>query len=192
MSKEILGIISLVLVLSSVMPYIITTYSGKTKPHLFSWIMWTIPTAIVFAGQLVSDAGPGGWATGLTMLFNIFILVLAWKSADKNIKPSDWFFLIAGLAAIPLWLVTKNPLYSVMLVTFIDIIAYGPTLRKSWDMPHQENALAYFMLLPKHIVSLFAMNDYSLVNILFPWAMIVVNGLMVLFLLMRRSYLKNN
>ncbi len=190
MNKDIFGIISLVLVLASSMPYIISIARGQTKPHLFSWIIWTIPTAIVFAGQAVSQAGAGCWATGLTIVCNVFIVIFAYRYAEKNITKSDWYFFTAGLAAIPLWIITKDPLYSVILVTTIDIMGYGPTLRKSWKAPYEENALSYFLLLPKHIASLFGMQSYSLVNVLFPYAMIVVNGALVVFLLLRRKVLK--
>lgn len=189
MSKEYIGFISLILVLASTAPYVIAVFRGETKPHLFSWIMWTIPTAIVFAGQAVSSAGPGGWATGLTLICNIFIVIQSLKYAEKNISKNDWFFLIAGLAAIPLWMMTKEPLYSVILVTITDICGYGPTVRKSWKAPYEENALAYFLLLPKHIASLLAMESFSAVNILFPIAMIIVNGALVGFLLLRRKQL---
>ncbi len=189
MTKELFGVLSLFLVIASAAPYILAIYRGQTKPHLFSWIIWTIPTAIVFAGQAVSDAGPGGWATGFTLLCNIFIAVQSIKYMDKSITRSDWFFLIAGLAAIPLWILTKDPLYSVILVTVTDICGYGPTVRKSWNAPHEENALAYFMLLPKHVASLLAMQSMSLVNVLFPYAMIAVNGALVIFLLYRRAQL---
>jgi len=119
-------------------------------------------------------------------LFNIYIVIQSFKFAERNITKSDWFFLIAGLAAIPLWILTKDPLWSVILVTVIDISGYGPTMQKSWKAPYEENALAYFMLLPKHIASLFAMQDYTLVNVLFPYAMIFINGALVVFLLVRR------
>lgn len=189
MNKDIIGFISLVLVIASTAPYALAVFRGTTKPHLFSWVMWTIPTAIVYAGQAVSHAGPGGWATGLTLLCNIFIVIQSLKYTSKNISQSDWFFLIAGLAAIPLWMMTKEPLYSVILVTITDICGYGPTVRKSWTAPYEENALAYFLLLPKHITSLMAMESFAAVNIIFPMAMIIVNGALVVFLLLRRRQL---
>ncbi len=189
MDKELFGYLSLVLVIASAVPYMLTVHKGKTKPHLFSWIIWTIPTAVVFAGQAVSDAGAGGWATGFTLLCNIFIVWQSFKYADKNITRSDWLYLIGCLAAIPLWMIAKDPLYSVILVTLMDVLGYGPTVRKSWNTPHDENAFAYFMLLPKHVASLLAMESYSVTNTLFPYAMIVINGMMCVFLLIRRRQL---
>lgn len=190
MSKEIFGIISIALVFISSLPYMITVHRGQTKPHLFTWIIWTIPSAIVFAGQSVSHAGAGGWATGFAVMCNLVIVYQSIQYAGKSITRSDWFFLIGGLAAIPLWLLTQDPLYSVILVTIIDVLGYGPTMRKSWNAPHEENAVAYFLLLPKHIASLLAMEDYSMVNVLFPIAMIIVNGALVAFLYIRRYQLK--
>jgi len=51
------------------------------------------------------------------------------------VLPADWYFFLAALAAIPLWLLTRTPLYSVVVVTVIDALAYVPTFRKSWHRP---------------------------------------------------------
>lgn len=186
MSKEIFGYISVVFALLSMLPYMFTVHKGKTKPHLFSWVIWAIPTAVVFTGQVISGAGAGAWASGFTLLCNIFIVFQSFKYADKNITRSDWIYFISGLTAIPLWIIAKDPLYSIILSTIIDMIAFGPTVRKSWNKPYDESVTTYIMCPPKHVFALLAMQNYSLVNIIFPCAMIVVNTTMYIYLVIRR------
>ncbi|NDE90152.1 MAG: hypothetical protein EB059_03305 [Alphaproteobacteria bacterium] len=184
-SKEIYGYISLVLTFVSSLPYILSVWKGDTKPHFFSWVMWTIPSAIVFAGQSVSNAGAGSWAVGFTVICNLIIVFYAAKYKDQ-ITRSDWYFLFGGFAAIILWVITDNPLYAVILSTVIDVIGYGPTVRKSWAKPYEENVLTNFLCVPKHICSILAMQDTSFVNVVFPYTMVVANCALGIFLLVRR------
>src|SRR5690606_16045788 len=112
-----------------------TIYRGTNKPHMFTWIIWTLLTAIILAAQIVGGAGPGAWSTGAVLLPCIIITVLAIQRGEKNITASDWVMFLAGLAAIPVWLATSNPLWAVIIVVAIDALAFGPTFRKSWFRP---------------------------------------------------------
>src|SRR5580698_5703228 len=62
--KEILGASAILIGCISYVPYFRTIFSGKTKPHAFSWLVWGILTAIAFGGQIVGKGGAGAWVTG--------------------------------------------------------------------------------------------------------------------------------
>lgn len=185
-SKEHFGLISLGFAFASLVPYIWSVHKGQTKPHVFTWVLWTLFSAIGSAGQFVSGAGPGAWASGFTAICNCVIVIQSLKHGEKNITRSDWFFFITALLSIGLWALTDNPLYAIILITIVDIFAYGPTFRKSWAKPHEENALSHFLSLPKHAATLMAIEQYVLTNTLFPLTMIIVNGALVAYLLIRR------
>ncbi len=190
MSKELFGLISLFFTGASLVPYMWTLHTGKTKPHMFSWIIWTLLSSIVSAGQFAGGAGAGAWAAGFTALCSVLIVFQSLKHGEKNITRSDWIFFIAALSGIPLWMITSDPLYSIILVTVINVAAYGPTVRKSWDKPYQENALSYGMASFKHIATLFAIEKMSVLNCLFPVMMVFINGGVTLFLMIRRWQLR--
>ena len=40
-------------------PYIISILQGKTKPHMFSWVIWGSTTMVVFFAQLEDQGGMG-------------------------------------------------------------------------------------------------------------------------------------
>ncbi len=51
MDKEFFGYLSLILTIAAYTPYVWFVVQGKTKPHIFSWIIWSLLMAIATAGQ---------------------------------------------------------------------------------------------------------------------------------------------
>ncbi len=47
-AKNILAILAVLLTFAGYIPYTKDILKGKTKPHLFSWFLWSFVTAIVF------------------------------------------------------------------------------------------------------------------------------------------------
>ena len=120
--------------------YFASIFKGKTKPHAFSWLIWATVSGIGFAAQFAEGAGPGSWARGFSAVTCCILVVLGYFKGEKNITGSDWTTLSAALLAVPLWVITKTPIWSVFIVCVIDTIGYFPTVRKAWNKPYQESA----------------------------------------------------
>ena len=192
MEKEILAIIGIILTLIGYSAYIYSIFKGETRPHPFSWFIWGVLTAIGFFAQIADNAGPGAWITGVSALITFFIAVIGYlKRADIVITRSDWITFVSAIAAIPLWLITETPLYSVILITTIDAIAFYPTFAKTWHRPDQELPIQTIMASLKFIISLFALNHYSIITVLYPLSLIIMNGVFLILLYGRRWSLKN-
>jgi hypothetical protein len=138
--KDVFGLLSVVLSVVSYVPYARSIFVANTKPHAFTWLVWGAVMAIAFVAQLYDKAGAGSWATGLSAAFCLGIGVVAVFRGEKHITIGDWIALLVTLIAIPLWVVTSDPLWSVLLVTGIDAVAYYPTFRKSYAKPDEELA----------------------------------------------------
>ena len=120
--SHILGISAVAVGLVSYVPYLWGMYQGKVRPHAFTWFLWGLLTAVAFAAQLSDGAGPGSWITGVTAVVSLGVAAAALhQSRFSNVAHVDWYFFIAALLSIPLWLITDTPLYSVLLVTLIDV-----------------------------------------------------------------------
>lgn len=188
---EIWGLISVALALVSLVPYIWVTLKGTNKPHLFTWIIWTLLTGIAFALQYTEGAGAGAWSGFITTFLCLFITILAIKFGEKNITRSDWVVFIAALAAIPLWLMTDNALLAVIWVSVIDSIGYFPTLRKSWHKPYEEMLLHPIVAGLKHVTILLAVETVGPSTIVYSLSMVVMNSVLVGLLIGRRLMLEN-
>ncbi len=188
--KDFLGFLSIALTLVGYVPYFHSIFKKRTKPHLFSWIIWGTVNAIAFAGQWSHGGGAGSWAAGFTALLSFGVVGLSTVWGEKNITKSDVVAFTGALAAIALWYFTNDPLGAVCLATFIDILGCYPTIRKSYNKPHEEPLFSWVICSLRSVLSLFALGQYSLVTTIYPIAMIFTNGGLALMLFWRRAILK--
>ncbi|PIU20284.1 MAG: hypothetical protein COT18_03045 [Elusimicrobia bacterium CG08_land_8_20_14_0_20_59_10] len=167
--------------------YFNSIFKGVTRPHAFSWLIWTALSGIGFAAQFTQGAGPGSWARGFSAVTCAMLAVLGYYRGEKNITRGDWAALLVALGTIPLWLAARTPVWSVMILCVIDTIGYLPTVRKSWNKPYSEASVTYFIASACALASLFAIEQYNLSTWLYPAVLVVTNSIMGGILLARRS-----
>ena len=182
MYKELLSAIAIALTFIAFYPYIRSIMQDKTKPHVFSWVIWATVTFVVFLAQLSDNAGAGAWPIGLSGIITICVAVLAYlKKSDSTITRTDWLFLIAALSSLPFWYLTSDPLWAVVILTSVDILGFGPTIRKAYTYPFEEQLTFFVLIAVRNILSIMALEHYSLTTILFP----AITGLAcILFIIM--------
>ena len=188
-TAEIFGGLSFLLGLYSSGVYIASILRHQTRPHLFTWTVWTLLSGIGFFAQLHDHAGPGAWALGITTVCTLIISLLCLKYGDKHFTRGDKIALGASLTAILPWLLTDDPLGSVILISLIDLVAFYPTIRKSWGKPDQEHLGGYNLASLKFMLSFPAMSAYSLNTVLYPAVIIAANSAFVVMCLIRRKAL---
>lgn len=191
-NKDFIGALSLIVAFMSYLPYVRSMFAGKTKPHAFSWLVWGTVISITFFAQYTENAGAGSWATGLSACACLGIGIAALFRGEKNITKSDWLVFLVTLSAIPLWIITHDPFWSVVLVTGIDAAAYFPTFRKSYAKPDEEAASKYVLTAIKYLLSLVALENYSIVTTIYPFVSFFMEISIVAMLLWRRNVLSKN
>jgi heme/copper-type cytochrome/quinol oxidase subunit 4 len=184
--SEVYGGLSVILALVSYTPYLASTLQGSNKPHVFSWVLWSLLTWIAFAIQVVSGAGPGAWATGVTAFYCAVIASVSLKHGEKRITRSDWVAFLIGLLTIPLWIATNDPVASALLVTAVDLFGFYPTFRKSWSKPREEMVSTHILSAIKHGLSISALSLVSIPTAFYPAALLVANVLLSGMILARR------
>jgi len=188
--KGLFFLLGLALSLACALTYWQAIYSRSIRPHLFSWLIWSITMGVAGAAQIRSNGGAASWIALLGSINCFLIAVACLWIGHKGITRSDWLLLAAALLAVPLWMITRQPLWSVLLVTGIDAIGYGPTFRKSWDRPGQESVLAFVIGGLAMLFSLLALDSYPLTNWIYPAVIVIFNGVLVGMLQARRRYLQ--
>lgn len=182
----IFGVLSIAMMVCSRAGYFADIYRGRTRPHVFSWLIWGTISSIGFAAQAAEGAGPGSWARGFGSATCFLLVFLSFFKGEKNIKRGDWITLGVALSAIPLWVVTKTPFWSVLIVCFIDTIGYLPTVRKAYLKPRSEMAISYLFSCLGAGFSLLAIVQYTPSTWLYPLMLTFTNGGMFVFLHARR------
>ncbi|HAH32873.1 MAG TPA: hypothetical protein DCL44_11225 [Elusimicrobia bacterium] len=185
------GFVSIAMMALSRAIYLASIFKGKTKPHAFSWLIWATISGIGFAAQVAEGAGPGSWARGFSAATCCILAVLGYYKGEKDITKGDWTSLVVAFCAIPLWIITKTPVWSVLIVCIIDTIGYFPTIRKAWNKPYEESASSYFIATLCSFFSLFAIEHYTISTWLYPALLVFSNSALGIFLLVRRGSLSH-
>jgi uncharacterized protein with PQ loop repeat len=183
--KELIGVVAVLLTFIGYIPYVKDSIKGKTKPHIYTWFVAGCVTAIAFGLQIEAKAGPGAFVTlaaGLVCIC-IFLLGLKQPKAERDITVIDSLLLMASLIALALWLLAEAPVMSIILLSTIEMLAFIPTIRKSWTKPHEETLSSYATNTLRFGLALLALNHYTIVTALYPATWIVTNGLFSLFLI---------
>ncbi len=188
--KEILSVIAIALTFIAFYPYIRSIILGETKPHVFSWIIWGSTTFVVFLAQLEDNGGVGAWPIGISGVITLFVAALSYfKRTDIGITRTDWLFFIAAMSALPFWYFTSNPLWAVIILTVVDILGFGPTVRKSYQQPHSESLLFFALFSARNFIVILALENYSITTVLFPAAIGIACLALIIMLIYRRRVL---
>lgn len=184
--KETIAIIAALLAFVGNISYLKDVLRDKVHPHPYTWFIWSIVSMTTFFGGLVKGAGigalPTGVAEGFTIIIFLFSLKYLFKKNSGHIKKIDHVFLVVALAGLIPWALTNDPTISVVIVVLIDIVAFIPTLRKTWMHPESERPLLYEMNVARHVLTLFSLQTYNIATTFHSFAMICTNTIMTVFI----------
>ncbi len=187
MYKELLGVIAIGLTLIAFLPYIRSIFRGETKPHVFSWVIWGVTTFIVFLAQLADSGGAGAWPIGVSGVITLYVAYLAYrKKSDNTITRMDYIFLSLAMLSLPLWFLTSDPVWAVVILTTVDVLGFGPTFRKAYFFPHAELLMFYLIFVVRNMIALMALQHYSVTTVLFPLVTALTCMLFILMVVIRR------
>ena len=125
--------------------YFISIFKRETRPHLFSWVNWGLIISIGAYAQLKLGGDLSAYMLLFVGITCWFIAFLSLFYGEKDIKRSDWAAFLSGLALIPVWVITKDPLLTLILIICIDILTFYPTVRKTYVDPSSEPPVSYFL-----------------------------------------------
>jgi hypothetical protein len=185
---SILGFLAVIIGIVSYIPYLRDCFKGKTKPNLFTWIVWGIITGVVFFAQIVSGAGAGAWILGVTLIIDIIIVFFALKNSKNQLNLIDSICFILALIAIIIWAVTSVALYAILLLIIADALGFFITFKKTYVRPFEETLSTYAFSAVKHFLSFLALESVTPTTVLYPLYLVIVNVIFVIFIQhMRKS-----
>lgn len=190
--KEVFSLVAAILTFLAFWPYVRAVLAGQAKPHVFSWIIWGTTTFLVFLAQLADGAGVGAWPIGLSGVITVGVAVLAYmKRADDSITATDWAFLIAALCSLPLWYFTNDPTWAAVVLTAVDLAGFGPTFRKAYRRPFEEQLTFFVIMAARNVLSLVALEHYSVATTVFPATIALACIVFIAMVLQRRAMAPN-
>lgn len=178
---------AIALTIVTLLPYIRAILRGAVQAHVFSWVIWGSTTFVVFLAQLADRAGVGAWPIGVSGSLTILIAFLAYRRrGDLSITRSDWIFFAAALSTLPLWYLTSDPFSAVAVLTVVDVLGFGPTLRKVYGQPYSESPGFFGLFALRNVLVVLALEHYSPTTLLFPVTIAAACVLVMALIAVRR------
>lgn len=189
--KEFMAIIAIILTVIGFFPYIRSIFLGTIRPHVFSWIIWGSVTIFVFFAQMTDGGGAGAWPMGVTGVITIFVACLSYmKTTTIHADKLDWCFLVLAFSSLPLWYITSDPLWAVVILTIAEVLGFLPTIRKAYIKPFEESLLFFSIFAIRNIASILALENYTVTTLLFPITTTVACVILLVVVVPRRLTIK--
>lgn len=190
-TRNVLSLVAILITSGAFLPYIRGILRGTIHPHVCSWSIWGTVTLLVGIAQVHDGGGPGAWAIGFSAALSLVIALLAFRhQGDRAITRSDLGFALAACCSLPIWWVTNELMWSVILLTVIDILGFGPTLRSCWMDPARESAGFFAAFAARNIIVVAALDRWSVITVTFPLALAVACLVVVAVIMIRRHRLR--
>ena len=175
--KIIFAGVSAILGVLCFLPYLRDIFGNTTKPHSYTWFVWSVLQIIVAAAMW---KGGAGWAIASSVIGAVFcmlIFLLSLKYGTKNITVFDRICLAGSLLALVAYLVFQDPLLSVVLVTLTDMLGFLPTLRKAYREPGTETASTHLISSVSCAFALLALGRFTLTTALYLSVIMVLDAI---------------
>ena len=185
MLKTILAIISIVLLLVGDVPYIVNTIKRKTRPHLFSWLVWSILNVVNFLILLNNGGGQGSIVALIRTLSTLLIFFLSIRNGLKDIKKWDIFFLILSLVTLVIWYNLTDPIYAAILSSLTNALSIIPTVVKTWKEPKSETLSLYAANIVRQTTFVFSIASMTATTITEPLVSLFLNLIMTVIIISR-------
>lgn len=163
---------------------------GDTRPHLYTFLIWTITQA---TATFALKEGHAGWAILPYVSGTIFVFVVFCIShfrGTKDVARFDLGCLIAALLGVGTWYVFDSPFAAVLIVTSIDLVGFIPTLRKSWHNPWEESLKFWLITGLSGLFFILALEEHNRLTLTYSLGLDGGIAVLIILCLIRRRTVK--
>ena len=187
--KALAAALALALTIGCFVPYVVAISRGCLRPSAVTWSIWALGTLLVVGAQASAGAGIGALPLALSACLSGGVAVLAAvRGGDLRPAPCDLACLAGAAGAALAWLATDDALLAVVLLTALDLVGFGPLLRRAWSRPDDESALFYLAGAVRNALLLCALDARNATTVLFPAVVgLACVGVSALLMVRRRT-----
>ena len=179
-------IATLITIIWGFLPYIGDIFRNKTKPHIYTWLIWTITQGVATVGLIYGKGGWGALELLIGTFFVFIIFLLSFKYGTKNIARLDTVMFIVALLFFVIWTRVRDPLLAVFMVSIVDILGYIPSFRKTFQEPWTETVITWLLFAVGNIFVMLSLGQYNLLTLTYLVSIATANIILVAICLVRR------
>lgn len=187
--KLFLSIVASLLTFVSYYPYIRDILAKKTRPHLYTWTLWSLLNFVLIALLIRGEAGLALVPMVIVTVLCLAVALLSIKYGTKNITFLDKVLALMSFLAYLFWFFADRPILSLLLIITADIFAFVPTVRKTWTEPHTETLSLYVTNTIRFTITLLAVREYTWLSTLWLSVWITISALFAVLIYVRRKQL---
>ena len=177
--KAALGVLALVLNIVGYVPYIRDILKGIVRPQRITWGIWTILTSVTAVNQIANGGGFSSLFFVSTTLLVTTTFVLSIKHGVGGATRLDRACLLLAVVLFGYWALAIDTYASTFVAVIIDIVAFTPTLIKTYKMPQTETYPQWALAGIGGVLTLMAVPKLELVLIIYPLYIAIANLLIV-------------
>jgi hypothetical protein len=188
--KNFFLILSIIITVGSVVPYIRDILKGTTKPNIVSWITWTLLTLVATIAEFAAHEYRTAFFTSAAVLETTLIVILGLKYGYAKYTKFDAFCQVGALSGFGLWWIFNSPAVAVLASVTIDFVGAMPTIRHSWIKPGEETWLTYAMAGVGGLLAIFSFTAFNWTSLTYPVYIVLINIVFTGVLIYRAKVLK--
>lgn len=182
--QQLVGYISALLSIASIVPYIRDIISRQTIPERASWFIWSVLGTIMFFSQLSKGASESLWFTAGQTIAVCAVFFLSLYFGTGGFVRRDYISLsIAGLG-LYLWFITNDALYAMALTILVDASGAILTIIKSYQEPETETISTWIISGTSGLFGMIAVGVWNPILISYPLYITCINFIISAAILM--------
>jgi len=181
------AIVAGLLSVTGLVPYIRDIFRHKTKPERAMWWIYAGLFTLLFAAQWSAGAKWLLIISGTYVLSAVLIAILSLKYGNGRFHKRDGISILVALLGLVLWLVTDEPLLTILTVIVIDFAGFWLTLVKTWHAPHSETLISWQLSCVSAAISLLSIDKWTFAVASYPVYAVFGAGLLVWLIMYRRT-----
>lgn len=181
--RTLLITLSGLLTVAAAIPYVVEIIRGKAKPRIVSWFTWSVLTGIACVASFVDGQVPSGILMLAAALETILVVILGLKHGDRTFERLDAYCLAGAAVGLVLWLVFNSPTIAVLASVTIDLIGAIPTIKHSWEKPHEETWITYSLSAAGGGITVLLAESWAATAVAYPIYILLINIIMTFCIL---------
>jgi len=166
--RTLLSVIAVVIGVISFIPYIRSILKGETKPHRTTYGIWAFIGAIELASYVASGARMTALLPLVYLVCEVTVFVLSFKHGMGGTNKLDLICLASAVVGVIGWVITSDSHIALYLGIAASACGFIPTLKKTYQLPHTENASAWGLASVAATFNLLAVPHMELYLISYP------------------------
>lgn len=179
-------VLSGVLSITAVLPYLRDILKRTTKPRILTWAVWAFLTATVATGSFSEGAIASGWLAVFESIATALVVLAGLYYGDRHFMLLDVASFIGVLVGIAVWITSGDAAWAIYISLVIDFMGGVPTIIHCYRKPNEETLSTYVISAAAAGCALLAVSSLNLVALIFPIYLIVINSLFSGILIYRR------